>query len=93
VKKKVEGKTYYVEVVEEKVLPTAYTTSTLRSDIVWYLIIGANNHMTEHKYLFVEMTELGGIVLFRDASKVEVEEKGSMKFLLKNKKLGMIEDV
>jgi hypothetical protein len=31
--------------------------------------------MTDHKYLFAEMTKLGGIVLFRDASKMEVKEK------------------
>jgi heme oxygenase len=51
-----------------------------RSDIMWYLNTGANNHMIGHKYLF-EMTELGEIVLSKEASKVEVKEKRSVKFL------------
>jgi hypothetical protein len=60
---------------------------------VWYLDIGASNHMTGHKHLFTEMTELAGIVSSRDASKVEVKGKGNVKFLQKNGKLGMVEDV
>jgi hypothetical protein len=49
--------------------------------------------MTGHKHSFVEMTELAGTVSFGDASKVEVKGKGSVKFLQKNEKLGMVENV
>jgi glutathione peroxidase-family protein len=43
--------------------------------------------------IFAEMTELGGTVSFEDVSKVEVKGKGSVKFLRKNGKLGIIEEV
>jgi hypothetical protein len=49
--------------------------------------------MTGHKNLFVEMTELAGTVSFGHASKVEVKGKGNMKFLQKNEKLRMVENV
>jgi hypothetical protein len=49
--------------------------------------------MTDQKYLFVEMTKLGGIISFENASKVEVKGKRSVKFLHKNEKLGMVENV
>jgi hypothetical protein len=55
------------------------TPSTSWCDTAWYLDTGANNHMTDHKHLFAEMTNLGGIVLFGDASKVEI--KGKVMFL------------
>jgi hypothetical protein len=77
----------------EKVLLMAQNPSTSGCDTVWYLVIGANNHMTSHKHLFAEMTELAGIVSFGDASKVEVKRKGNVKFLQKNEKLRMVEDV
>jgi hypothetical protein len=78
---------------DDKVLLMAQTPSTSGCDTMWYLDIGANNHMTGHKHLFAEMTELAGTVSFRDASKVEVKGKGNMKFLQKNGKLEMVEDV
>jgi hypothetical protein len=81
VKKKVESKTNYAKVVKEKVLLMTQTPSTSECDNVWYFDTGANNHMTGHKHLFAEMTELGGTVSFIDASKVEVKEKENMKFL------------
>jgi hypothetical protein len=49
--------------------------------------------MTGHKNLFIEMTELAGTVSFGHASKVEVKGKGNMKFLQKNEKLRMVENV
>jgi hypothetical protein len=42
---------------------------------------------------FAVMTELEGSVSFRDASKVEIKEKGNVKFLQKNGRFGTIEDV
>jgi hypothetical protein len=91
---KVEGKVNYAEVIEdEKVLLMAQTLSISKCDTVWYLDIRANNHMTDHKHLFVEMTELAGTVSFGDASKVEVKGKDNVKFLQKNEKLRMVEDV
>jgi Zinc knuckle len=92
--KKVEGKTNYAKVIEnEKVLLMAQTPSTSGCDTVWYLDTGASNHMTGHKHLFTKMIELAGTVSFGDASKVEVKEKGNVKFLQKNGKLRMVEDV
>jgi hypothetical protein len=55
--------------------------------------IGANNHMTSHKHLFAEMIELEGPVSFGDTSKVEVKGKRKVKFLRKNERFGMVEDV
>jgi hypothetical protein len=69
------------------------TPSTSGCDTVWYLIIGASNHMTSHKHLFAEMTELGEIVSFGDVSKVEVKGKENVKFLQKNGELRMIEAI
>jgi hypothetical protein len=60
---------------------------------MWYLVTGASNHMTDHKHLFAEMTELARTVSFGDAFKVEVKGKGNVKFLQKNGKLEMVEDV
>jgi hypothetical protein len=78
---------------DEKVLLMAQTSSTSGCDTVWYLDIEASNHMIGHKHLFAEMTELAGTFSFGDASKVEVNGKGNMKFLQKNGKLEMVEDV
>jgi hypothetical protein len=75
------------------VLLMAQNMSTSGSDIIWYLDTGASNHMTSHKHLFTEMTELEGSVSFGDASKVEVKGKENVKFLQKNGRFGMIEDV
>jgi hypothetical protein len=79
--KKVESEANYAKVVEEKVLLMAQTPSTLGCDVMWYLNIGANNHMISHKHLYAEMIELGATVSFGDASKVEVKGIRSMKFL------------
>jgi hypothetical protein len=65
------------------VLLMAQSMSALRSDTIWCLDTGANNHMTGHKHLFAEMTELEGSVSFGDASKVEVKGKGNVKFFPK----------
>jgi hypothetical protein len=92
-KKKIEDKANYVEVVEEKVLLMAQTSSTLGCDTVWYLDTGANNHMTGHKHLFAEMTELGETVSFGDASKVEVKGKENIKFLEKKREIEMVEEI
>jgi hypothetical protein len=43
--------------------------------------------MTSYKHL------LAGTVSFEDASKVEVKGKDNVKFLQKNEKLGMVEDI
>jgi hypothetical protein len=60
---------------------------------MWYLVTRTSNHMTGHKHLFTEMTELAGTVSFGDASKVEVKGKGFVKFLQKNGKLEMVENI
>jgi hypothetical protein len=80
--KKVKDKANYVEVIkDEKLLLMAQTPSTLGCDTMWYLDIGANNYITGHKHLFVEMIEFTEIVFFGDASKVEVKGKYNVKFL------------
>jgi hypothetical protein len=53
----------------------AQTPLTSGSDIVWYLNTEASNHMTGHKYLFSKKIELDEIILFEDASKVEIKGK------------------
>ena len=63
------------------------------SDTVWYIDTGASNHMTGHKHLFEEMTEIEGSVSFGDASKVKVKGRGKVKFLRKNGMVGIIENV
>jgi hypothetical protein len=78
---------------DEKILLMAQTPSTSGCDTVWYLDTGANNHMTGHKHLFAEMTELAEIVSFEDAFKIEVKGKDNIKFFQENEKLGMVEDV
>jgi hypothetical protein len=60
---------------------------------VWYLDTGANNHMTGHKHLFTEMTELSETVSFGDASKVEVKGKENIKFLEKKREIEMVEEI
>jgi hypothetical protein len=60
---------------------------------VWYLNIGASNHMSGHNNLFVEMEEIAGTILFGDASKVEVKGKCKVKFIQKNGGTRMIEDI
>jgi hypothetical protein len=49
--------------------------------------------MTNHKYLFVEMTELARTVYFKNTSKVEVKGIRNVKFLQKNEELGMVEKI
>jgi hypothetical protein len=65
--------------------------STLGSDTIWYLDIGADNHMTDHKHLFMKMTELEGSISFRDAFNVEVKAKEKVKFLQKNGRFEMVQ--
>jgi hypothetical protein len=75
-RKEIRRQSNYIEVMEdEKVLLMAQTSSTSGCDTVWYLDTEASNHMTGHKHLFDEITELAGIIFFGDASKVEVKKK------------------
>jgi hypothetical protein len=60
---------------DKKVLLMAQTPSTSGCDTVWYLDTGANDHMTGHKHLFAEITELADTISFGDASEVEVKGK------------------
>jgi gag-polypeptide of LTR copia-type/Zinc knuckle len=91
--KKVEGKANYIEEKIDDVLMMAHNESNSRSETVWYLNTGASNHMSGHKNLFVEMEEIAGTVSFGDVSKVEVKDKGKIKFIQKNGSTGIIEDV
>jgi hypothetical protein len=77
----------------DDVLLMAQSMSISKSDTIWYLDIGASNHMTSHKYLFVEMTEQEGSVSFGDTSKMEIKGKENVKFLQKNERFEMIKDV
>ncbi|KAI5410173.1 hypothetical protein KIW84_055597 [Lathyrus oleraceus] len=64
------------------------------NDNVWYLDSGASNHMCGHKHLFKEMRKIeDGNVSFRDASKVKVEGKGTIRYLQKDGLIGSIQDV
>jgi hypothetical protein len=59
--------------VIQLILLIAQNVSTLKSDFVWYLDIGAITNMISHKHLFAKMTKLDGTVLFGYAFKVEVK--------------------
>ncbi|KAI5387949.1 hypothetical protein KIW84_073876 [Lathyrus oleraceus] len=64
------------------------------NDNVWYLDLGASNHMCGHKHLFKEMRKIeDGNVSFGDASKVKVGGKGTIRYLQKDGLIGSIEDV
>jgi hypothetical protein len=89
----VEGKSNYIEEKVDDVLMMAHNEPKSRSEIVWYLDTGVSNHMSRHKNLFVLMEEIAGTVSFGDASKVEVKDKGKVKFIQKNGSTGIIEDV
>jgi hypothetical protein len=93
--KKVEGKANYTEekAADDDVLMMAHNEPNSENETVWYLDIGASSHMSGHKNLFVEMEEIAGIVSFGDASKVELKDKGKIKFNQKNGGTGMIKYV
>jgi hypothetical protein len=48
---------------------------SIYQNTLFFLNIETNNHTTDHKHLFIEMTELDGTVSFKDTFKVEVKEK------------------
>jgi hypothetical protein len=80
----VEGKANYTEEKVDDVLMMAHNEPNSESETMWYLDIGASNHMSGHKYLFIEMEEISGTISFGDVSKVEVKGKGKVKFIQKN---------
>ena len=47
---------------------------TLDSDMIWYLNIGASNHMCGHKHLFLDIQEIeDGHVSFGDSTEVPIK--------------------
>jgi len=58
----------------EGVLLMAQNEVNINSDTLWYLDLGASNHMCGHGYLFKDIQRIeDGHVSFGDASKVEVK--------------------
>jgi hypothetical protein len=56
-----------------------------KKENVWYLDIGASNHMCGHKHLFTELEEIeNGHVSFGDASKVQVKGQGNILIQMSN---------
>jgi len=67
---------------------------TLDSDMVWYLEIGASNHMREHKYLFVDIQEIEDEHgFFGDSTSVPVKGRRKICFLQKDEKECTMEDI
>jgi len=46
------------ETKDEGILMMGKEDVTLDSDMIWYLDTGANNHMCEHKHLFLDIQEI-----------------------------------
>ncbi|XP_022928018.1 uncharacterized protein LOC111434928 [Cucurbita moschata] len=94
--KRVEGTTNLAveHITDEGLLLMAQDEENINNDILWYLDLGASNHMCDHEHLFKEMQKIeDGHVSFGDASKVEVKGRGTIHFLQKDGVMGSIKDV
>jgi len=89
-KKKVEENENLVEEDETKdegILMMVNEDVTLDSDMIWYLDIGASNHMCGHKHLFVDIQEIeDGHVSFGDSTKIPIRRSGENMFFSKGRK-------
>ena len=95
-RKMVEGATNLAleDVTDEGLLLMAQDEENINNDTLWYLDLGASNHMCGHEHLFKEMQKIkDGHVSFGDASKVEVKGQGTIHFLQKDGVMGSIQDV
>ncbi|XP_074378564.1 uncharacterized protein LOC141720109 [Apium graveolens] len=86
---KVEERSHFTAAKEDKDVGTAmfliYKGDEESKKNVWYLDSGATNHMTSHKYLFMEIDEtISGEVTFGDSLKIPVKEKGTITIMSKN---------
>ena len=82
------------EIKDEGIPMMANENVTLDSDMVWYLDIGATNHMCDHKHLFVDIQEIEDEhVSFENLTRVSVKGRGNICFSQKDEKEGTIEDV
>ena len=69
---------------EQKVKPSSFDIDP-DSIHLWYLDNGASNHMSANRLFFFEFDEkIKGMVKFGDDSRIEIQGKGSIRFLLKN---------
>ena len=71
---------------EESVNPKLRTRQgELNQSKVWYLDIGASNHMTGDKDKFRDLNKkIQGYIKFQNASKVRIKGKGSIVFQCKD---------
>jgi len=64
------------ETKDEGILMMANEGTILNNDMVWYLDIGASNHMCGHKHLFVDIQEIKDEhVSFGDSTKVPIYQR------------------
>ena len=69
---------------EQKVKPSSFDIDQ-DSDFLWYLDNGASNHMSGNRSFFFELDEtIKGMVKFGDDSRIKIQGKGLIRFLLKN---------
>ena len=85
--KRVEGTTNLAmeDLTDEGLLLMAQDEENINNDTLWYLDLGAINHMCGHEHLFKEMQKIeDDHVLVGDASKVEVKGRSTIHFLKKD---------
>jgi len=71
----------------EGILMMANEGITLDNDMVWYLGIGASNHMCGHKHLFLDIQEIEDVhVSIGDSKKVSIKGRGKICFSQKRMK-------
>ncbi|XP_061353100.1 uncharacterized protein LOC133297887 [Gastrolobium bilobum] len=76
------------------VLMLAHGETSSKNETEWYLDTGASNHMCGYKHLLKELkTVEAGHVSFGDASQIKVKGRGTICFLQKDGRVGIIRDV
>lgn len=75
--------------VATEVLPeTAFRSTLLQSEIIWTIDSGASSHMVQHNHLTnVTLEAPAGQISTANGENLKIEKKGSMEFILGNRKI------